>query len=177
MKRFYRFLTALALVLVLVASIRGASAYFTTYAEAKGGYVLHLEHQDHLEEDFDEGRWMKSLSITNEYREDARPIFVRAKAFAGSELYQLTYADGGSGKWSDGGDGYWYYSDAVAPGDSTGTLYVSISGVATGEALTEDSEFNVVVIYESCPVQYDAAGTAYADWTEKVTTVEEEGGN
>ena len=43
------------------------------------------------------------------------------------------------------------------------------------EEVTEPESFNVVVVYETTPVQYDAEGNPYADWELVLET--EEGGN
>ena len=82
--------------------------------------------------------------------------YVRVTAFAGSS-YTLTFADGGSRKWSNGGDGYWYYSDLVQPGETTGTLNIKIPQELLGD-VTEDTELNVIVVQECAPESYDENG-------------------
>ena len=51
MKKRTLILAVLAVVLVLSASIGSAVAYFTTYATARGGYVIHLGGRTEIEED------------------------------------------------------------------------------------------------------------------------------
>lgn len=81
--------------------------------------------------------------------------YVRLTAFAGSR-YKLVYADGGSGKWTDGGDGYWYYSELLEPGKSTETMHVEIPAELLKDA--EDTDLNVIVVQECAPESYNDAG-------------------
>lgn len=153
-------LAVLAFALILTAVGRGAWAYFTTFAEARGGYPISLGDETRVKEEF--SAWTKHVTIT--VSEDSEPVFVRAKAFCGSR-YSLVYSDAG-GKWTPGGEGYYYYSDPVAAGGSTDVLDIKIENVPSD---VKDSEsFHVVVIYETTPVLYQEDGTAYADWTRKV---------
>lgn len=168
MKKKTAFLTALAVILVLAASIDSAWAYFTTYAEAKGGHTLSLGDKTKVEEDF--SAWTKHVSIQSD--PDSEPVYIRVKAFCGSE-YKLVFSDK-SGKWSPGSDGYYYYSDIVNGGEATKELQVKIENVP--KDVTDADSFNVVVIYESTPVLYKEDGTPYADWKNKVNTGTVKGG-
>jgi hypothetical protein len=147
-------LAAAALVLVLGVSVGTAMAYFTTYATAKGGVPVTLGAETTIHEEYD--NWKKTISIENT---GEVPVFVRAQVIAGS---QFTITAEGTG-WSQGKDGYWYYSEALPVGGTTANLVASI-------AKSEDveSSFNVVVVQECTPVMYDANGKAVtaenADW-------------
>lgn len=55
------------------------------------------------------------------------------------------------------GDGYWYYSDLVQPGETTGTLNIKIPQELLGD-VTEDTELNVIVVQECAPESYDENG-------------------
>lgn len=103
---------------------------------------------------------------------DSEPVYIRVKAFCGSE-YSLVFSDE-SGKWTPGEDGYYYYSDIVNGGGTTDELLVKIENVP--EDVTDADSFNVVVVYESTPVLYREDGTPYADWNSKVNTGTVEGG-
>jgi hypothetical protein len=74
--------------------------------------------------------------------------------------------------WSDGGDGYWYYNGYIGNGESTTVLNVEIKNIPA-EVKAGDN-FNVVVIYETTPVQYDSDGKIIsaieADWNTEVQT-------
>lgn len=156
MKRKQWLLAVLALGLVLGASIGPISAYFTTYASAKGGYPIYLGSTTTVYEEF--SRWTKHVTITSE--EDSQPVFVRARAYCG-ETYEVSYD--GADAWTDGGDGFWYCDAILNGGEATAPLDVHIENVP---AATEPGEsFNVVVVYETTPVQFDEAGEPYADWS------------
>lgn len=144
---------ALVLTWILGATATESLAYFTTYATAKGSCPVSLGSRTEIEESFD--NWTKTVRIVNMGDVEC---WVRVKAFAGSE-YPLEYSND-SGKWSLGEDGYWYYSDIVAAGESTEELCISIT--VSGEL---SASFNVVVIQECTPVLYWEDGTPYADWT------------
>lgn len=173
MKKRNVFLAVLAAGLVLTASIGSAWAYFTTYVEADGGYTISLGDETTVEEEF--SSWMKHLVVTS--TADSEPVYVRARAFAG-DSYPLTYSDGevldaedpdgthgndgvGNGQkgvWTPNADGYYYYSKIIYGGGKTNELQVKIENVP--QDVTE-KEFNVVVIYETTPVQYKEDGTAF----------------
>lgn len=147
-------LAVLALVLVLHSGVGESMAYFTTYATAKGGHWLSLESSSVIRERMVE--WDKYIQIENT---GDTTSYVRVKVFTGS-AYQLTFTDKSSGKWTLKQDGYWYYSEALAPGAMSGELVVSIKVPAELAG-----SFNVTVIQESTTVLYDDNGVAYADWT------------
>ncbi len=153
----------LAASLVIAASIPSAMAYFTTYTEASGVLPLDLGNETTIEEPTVTD-WTKHVVVTNTGDAD---VFIRARAFAAS-AYKLTYSGTG---WSDGGDGYWYYADPIAPAGETQELLIAIGDIPTEVA--EGDEFNVAVVYESVPVRYDENGAAFADWTQTVHTVQD----
>ncbi|MCH5191511.1 MAG: hypothetical protein J1F23_05035 [Oscillospiraceae bacterium] len=161
MKKKSIFLFVLSIALIFATSINSALAYFTTYAEASGGYTLHLGGgyvitgggQD-IKEEFSD--WTKRVTITND--PDGQPVFVRARAFSGSE-YSLSYA---GDDWTAGEDGYWYYDRILNGGENTTELRVRIEDIPADVDIGD--HFNVVVIYETTPVAYDENGNPYADW-------------
>ena len=144
------FLTAAALTMTLGLSVGTAMAYFTTYTEAAGGVELELGFTETIphEEVTD---WTKHIRIENTGNYDC---YVRVRAFAGS-AYTLQYS---GENWAPGTDGYYYYDEIVPAGGSTGTLDIMIEGAVDGQS------FNVVVVQECTPVQYDEDGSPYADW-------------
>lgn len=160
MKRRDWCLAALAFVLIFTMAGGSAWAYFTTFAEARGSYPISLGDETTVQEEF--SAWTKHVTIT--VSEDSEPVFIRARAFCGSQ-YSLVYSDAG-GKWTPSSDGYYYYSDPVAAGGSTDVLDIKINDVP--EDVKDSASFNVVVVYETTPVLYREDGTAYADWTRKV---------
>lgn len=168
MKRWNAVLAALAVLLILGGSIRGAMAYFTTYVVAEGGYEIRFGSDVTLTEEV--AAWIKRLVVSN--TPGSEPIFVRAKALCGSE-YQLLY-EAPSGKWTAGDDGYYYYEDILYGGESAEVLNIHIGTVPEDPA--HGDGFHVVVVYETTPVLYHEDGTPYADWDNALTVVPE-GGN
>ncbi|MCI9336129.1 MAG: hypothetical protein HFH93_01075 [Lachnospiraceae bacterium] len=181
MKRRNIFLTAvsaLAAGMILTATAGSAWAYFTTYTSASGGYAVNLGNETEIVETYSEHT--KHLTVTNE---GTAPVYVRARAFSGSR-YGLTYEGEG---WQAGADGYYYYNSVVPGITSTedGTVSKSQTSqldirIAFPEDAEEGDDCNVVVIYESMPVQYDAdgniLGSQAADWSVQVVTGGMEGG-
>ncbi len=156
MKRWNRkalLLAATGLVLAGGASVGSAYAYFTTYTEASGGVKLELgSTKTEIEEKVENGTKIVSVKNTGDYA-----CYVRATAFAGSS-YTLTYADGGSGKWSSGSDGYWYYSDLVQPSETTEALHIRIPQDLLSKVEKDGVDQNVIVVQECAAESYDDSG-------------------
>lgn len=151
-------LFAVAVVaLILASNLPLAWGYFSTYTEASGRVQIQGRRIDTEIEEPDVSEWTKHVRITNS--EDGSPVYIRAKAFCGSE-YELVYD--GQGHWSQGADGCYYYDGILEAGGKTPELLVKINNPP--EKPVDGQEFNVVVIYESTPVRYDANGRPYADW-------------
>lgn len=163
MKQSRKTVLAAAVAFGMVAGISAgsASAYFTTYATAKGGHTIHLEGNTRIWEEF--SQWTKHIRLENTGNAEC---WVRAKAFAGSG-FTLEYSGGDS--WSLGEDGYWYYNGILPAAGVTEVLDVKIvlppGGTdETGQQLPYTEDFNVVVIQECTAVLYREDGTPYADW-------------
>lgn len=163
---------AFAALMVFGFSIPPAMAYFSCYTEAEGAKVVHFTDDTTIEEPTVKD-WVKHLKITNNGR---GTVFVRATAYAGGG-HQKDLEYKGTG-WVAGDQGYWYYVNPVAPGETAEELLVEIKNVPEdGEATPEDS-FNVAVVYEAVPVRYEDDGTPkkYNDpevWAQDLIVVEE----
>ena len=168
MKKRHVLLAVLAAAMVLSIGIGSAFAYFTFSAEAEGAVPIKVNTYTTIEEP-DVIDWVKQVVIGND--EDSEPVFVRAKAFAGSE-YSLIYDGEG---WTEGEGGWYYYNEALPAGAKANVFLVGIGNIP--KDAVEGQSFNVAVVYESTPVQYRADGTAYADWDIKLDTGSSEGGN
>lgn len=185
-RKFYKnqtfWLSAAALVLAGGISIQSASAYFTTYVTAKGGYQLEFGETTEIEENV--SQMTKHIVIQNTGDETGdQDVYVRVKVFNGS-MFNLTYSDGeastmgdqagsvGDGTWSLGDDGYYYYSKILKPKELTSVLDAKITDIP------EDykESFSIIVIQECTPVTYNADGTAKeADWSATVDSTKEIG--
>lgn len=145
-------LAAASLVLAGGASVGSAYAYFTTYTEASGGVLFEMgKTETTIHEDVQNGMKIVSIENTGDYA-----CYVRVTAFAGSG-YTLTFADGGSGRWSDGHDGYWYYSELLQPKTTTADVHIKIPEELLKD-LTDEKDLNVIVVQECAPEAYDDAG-------------------
>lgn len=154
MKKKHLFLAVLAIVLILSASLGTALAYFTSYAGANGGYIIHLGHETEIEETV-EGN-VKSVSIKNTPDPDTDdglyPVFVRAIVYAGNDV-SITVAGTG---WHQEDD-TWYYDSALYTGESTSTLNITVepaenAGVRPGDPI------DVLITYESVPAAFTESG-------------------
>ena len=156
-------LTAAALVLTAGVTVGSAMAYFTTYTEAVGGVTLDLGFtKTEIGEEVVDGKKEIVLLNTGDY-----DCYVRLKVLTGDAYKKdIKYSEpDNAGKWTPGtaAEGYYYYADILAPGESTSQLDVSFA-FPEGEA---PADFNVIIIQESTPVLYDAVGEPYADWNGK----------
>ena len=168
MKKRTLILAVLAVVLVLGASIGSAVAYFTTYATARGGYVIHLGGWTEIEEDIVNNR--KTVRIFNRAQSDEDigqyPVFVRVKAFTDSDG-TLDYDANAGSLWQPRNDGYWYYQKAIYAGTSehpedavTDPFVVTIN---LSRALKEGEELDVIVVYDSVAAVFNADGSPDLD--------------
>lgn len=146
-------LSCLALVLVISVHIAPSLSYFTTYVTAQGGYPIRLRMVDtDMTETFVSE---KEITIKNTGEQDC---YVRVRVLAGALIDLNVYGDGWSALQADG---YYYYSEILKPGETASLLH---AGITRKEGL-KDQDYNVVVVEECTPVQYDANGQPYADWT------------
>lgn len=151
-------LAAAALALTGTLAVGSAYAYFTTYSEAKGNVVFELgETRTEPHEEVKGGKKIVSIENTGDY-----DCYIRIRAYAGNN-YNLTYEDGGSRKWYDGKDGYWYYRDILTVGSFSEKVNVILPQELLKD-VTDEKDLNVIVIQECTPVQYDDNGEPYADW-------------
>lgn len=163
---------ALCLVIALAATavIGGTLAYFTDNEEATNTFTV-----GNVDITLTEPNWegtgsqdapevypgeplAKDPTVTNA---GANPCFVRIKVEgldclspAGMITYRTDYVTGKLGThWVDGGDGYFYYDQVLAVGDTTDALFDQIvipTDLENGDA---ETEFNVVVTAEAVQAQ------------------------
>lgn len=154
MKRINLILAVLAVVLILCASIGAASAYFTTYADARGGYVIHMKYESEIEERV-EGN-VKQVTIYNNpvpgTDNGTYPVFVRARVFAGNDV---NVSSAGT-NWTPSGD-YYFYTIPLYTGDHSETLNITVTPAANSIVRPGDP-IDVLVTYESVPAVFTPAG-------------------
>ena len=155
MKKKHLILAVLAIVLVLCASIGTTLSYFTTYSDAKGGYVIHLSPRTEITEDVDGN--IKKIQILNNGLSDedtgSFPIFVRVKVFNGTDC--TTESVNSAGWEYSAEDGYYYYQNVIYAGERTAFLNIEVK--ATESAAAGDV-IDVIVVYEYVPAVFDSNG-------------------
>ena len=157
-------MAAATLALTGTLAVGSAMAYFTTYSTAGGGVKMNMGFTETVpKEEVDKDGKHITIENTGDYE-----CYVRVKVFAGSQYQEgLVYSDE-SGKWTPGDDGYYYYSDVIAPGAKSEELLVKISN------MNLPKDFNVIVVSECTPVILDAEGNPSADWTKKADVAQTE---
>ena len=152
MKKRNLILAGIAAVMILAASVPSALAYFTTYAEAVGKKTITLGEETSIKEEFDQ--WEKKLTITAE--QDSEPVYVRARAFIPEDIGLDLVQSGGEG-WSYNTSDHWSYYRTPISGkpspQSASVLKFKISTIP--ETVEIGDNFNVVIVYEYTPVQYE----------------------
>jgi len=166
MKKRTLILAFLAVLLVLSSSIGSAIAYFTTYATARGGYVIHLGGKTEIKERIVNNSKIISIRNNPEKPEDAGkyPVFVRVKAFADSDgvldvSSNALYPGNPDALWEQDGENCWRYRKAIYAGEETEpafTIDVSSSRKLKPE---ETMILDVIVVYESVPAVFKADGS------------------
>jgi len=158
MKKGSILLTVLAVLLAVGMVVTPAVAYFTAHTEAEGSAAITLGWKTKIEEDVDGLK--KTVRVSNEGPESC---YVRVTAFAPDGVV-LTYTGDG---WSADGD-YYLYGSILAAGETTDPIVVEIE---PGDYDADD--LNIVVVYESTKVTYDASGNPEApDWNMKAVIKE-----
>lgn len=166
MKKTKIILPALAVVLVIGLMVGPALAYFTAHTEAAGYAKVSLGFETIINETPDDNQ--KVVTIENK---GPQSVWVRVAAF--SKYPPVVDEDNTSAKWTDLTQGYYYYTEPLGVG-TTEQLTLKITKPAGGDT-TE--EFNVIVIYECTPVEYDAdGGLKEANWNIAVPDTAQEGG-
>lgn len=166
MKRTLIPLAALGAAAVLSASIAPAWAYFTDTSSATGGIRINVEPTTDIEETY--GERTKHVTIKN-IGDNNVSVYVRARVFA-SESVDVS----GTGWSGPDGEGWYNFDNPVDCGKSANELTVKLT---FPEGAIQDDPYNVIVIYESTPVQYQEDGTPYADWSYILDNGTAEGGN
>lgn len=161
MKNKKTWLAAGALALVMSVSVGGAIAYFTGHTEAEGKYEVQLDmplteiHEEIVDLD-------KHITITNTGETEC---YVRAMVIYGDNAMYNVNISGTN--WIEGLDGYWYYTIALAPGETTADeLVADVTAPAN-----EQYDFDIVVIQENTPTWFEGSnGPDYAGWDREAIT-------
>lgn len=184
MKRKSILLAAVAVLLVLGLRVSPIWSYFTDSSYANGGLPITVEPTTTVRERY--GQQYKFVQITNTGK---NPVYVRARVYSSLPTNVTASA------WSEGTGGWYYYGSEenptiLNPSESTGSLDPEHIDDLLGdenlfkvwidfpkpEEATDGMSYNVIVVYESVPVQYDEDGSPYADWNFTLDRKTSEGG-
>ncbi len=154
MKRKDLLLTVLAAVLALTAAIGAAHAYFTTYITARGGYHLLLGK----EIVFSETPTSADKTVTIQSDANSGPLYVRVKAIVAAQYADKLAYSGDNWILEDG---YYYYTPVLEPGQTADALYLGVRDVLSSALDEEQTEINIIVVYECAPVLFDEDGSPY----------------
>lgn len=145
-------MTTLAAVIVAAAGIRAVSAFFAD-ADTASNEVTIGSNDVRVEEEFDPPAellpgtsFTKKVSVANTGLVDC---YVRVKAvFTTSDMEQWCQVDYDTDHWAMGEDGFWYYTDVLAVGESTPELFTSVE---LSEDIPEASieAFDILIYVES----------------------------
>lgn len=162
MKRKDFVLAIVAVILVLGMSIGTAWAYFTDTTTVEGSISIKVKPETTLLEDNAPGS--KSIRITN--TSEAASVWVRARAYASADLG----ADASGTNWSGSIADWYVYDEPLAAGAQTEPLkltFTLVSPSASPAGVQNGDEQNIIVVYESVPVRYDASGNPLpAEWND-----------
>lgn len=162
----------LLVIIFLGIMINKVWAYLTSYVTATGGVKIEVGCISGvgIDENFNNGK--KYINVQNTTLKDC---YIRVKIIAPESITTELQFNDASGKWSKNEeDGYWYYSDILAPGVSTETLEVDLNNIMEEKrniAQTDTSlnvDFNIAVVSESTIVYYEEDGNPYADWERRI---------
>lgn len=157
-------LSLLALALILCTVISPSLAYFTDQDQADGSITLTLSGKTDIQDDFKDGQ--KIIAIQNT---KGRDIWVRLRVAVGETIQQYVDLIPGEG-WTEQ-EGYWYYNSPIPENGATTNFIVDINRVPTKDLDLAQQEFNIAVLYETTPVQYNADGSwKSADWNIQLDT-------
>ena len=162
MKNKTLLLAFVAVALVAAMGIAPAWAYFTDSDTVAGAIPVKVKPKTDIYESYKEG--VKHVVVTND-ADSSMPVYVRARVYA-SNVFTLTIS---GESWTGPTEEWYYYDGIVDPGGETTQLDIKVefppyksATQPTGAEFGDN--YNVVVMYESTPVQYDAEGNPYADW-------------
>ena len=163
MKKKPLVLAALAIVLILSASIGTAVAYFTTYAGANGGYVIHLGHKSIIHDVYTDVKEIRIQNVADSADDVGKyPIFVRALVYHGNDSI-VTPKE--SENWTPEGEYFYYelplYADLETnyPSAMSTTSILKLQVDPNPEADIKPGDLvDVVVTYQSVPAMFDPSG-------------------
>ena len=117
----------------------------------------------------DTDAYIRAAVVVNWMNEDGTRAWA-TKPVQGAD-YSISYNLNDNG-WVDGGDGYYYYTQPVDPGDMTNILITSATQNATGPKGTDGTQYYLSIEIVASAIQADGMGAASAKdaWAKAKTT-------
>jgi len=137
-----RIVISLLAVVLMFGAVKGSLAYFTDYEENSGTAAVILKGEGKIVEEIDDDNKHITIENTGE-----TPIIARVRIFANADITKTVAVDP---EWKQSGD-WWYYAKVIPAGQSSGELYVEVTGAP-------NYAFDITVIMECERVTYDADG-------------------
>lgn len=161
-------LTLCAAILVVLASVGGALAYFSDYDHAIGQATLHMNGETRI----DEGSSDSEKNIVIENTGDAA-VVVRVAVYGPD---QMQIPDSVTG-WEKQGD-FYYYQDILQPGEKTADAINASIELTDREKAEFGDSFSISVVHESALVVFDDNGQVQkpSGW-DYIPTIIRKGGN
>lgn len=158
MKTKWLFIIAAITLVISTVAVSPAMAYFTDTTKAEGSFQIKIgEGEPEIHETVTDMTKQITIKNTGEYS-----IYVRVKAIYPDDCtVAFTPTDG----WSDKGDGYYYYKNPIAPGETTPSEFPLTLTISRNEESTGD--FNVIIIQEAIKAVLDDNGEP--DWSKAIT--------
>ena len=160
MNKKNKLILLLMVTLALMISVPKTLAYFSTYVQAKGAAPVVLKEVVEFKEEKIGGNKRVVIKADS----DSDPIYVRIRAYASSEIFDLIDFVFEEGEWRMTTDGWYEYYKVLMAGEEA-SMDIEIE-----KASIELSQFNVIVVYEYIPAISDGEGGYVKDWSVGWTT-------
>ena len=118
----------------------------------------------------DTDAYIRVAVVVNWMNEDGTKVWATKPVAGEDKDYTISYNL--SNGWIDGGDGYYYYTQPVDPGDMTNILITSATQNATGPKGTDGTQYYLSIEIVASAIQADGMGAASAKdaWAKAKTT-------
>ena len=118
----------------------------------------------------DTDAYIRAAVVVNWMSEDGTKVWATKPVAGEDKDYTISYNL--SNGWIDGGDGYYYYTQPVDPGDMTNNLITSATQNATGPKGTDGTQYYLSIEIVASAIQADGMGAASAKdaWAKAKTT-------
>ena len=118
----------------------------------------------------DTDAYIRAAVVVNWMSEDGTKVWATKPVAGEDKDYTISYNL--SNGWIDGGDGYYYYTQPVDPGDMTNILITSATQNATGPKGTDGTQYYLSIEIVASSIQADGMGAASAKdaWAKAKTT-------